>query len=134
MEQWRLFLLESAVAMLCACMDFYFFPRFNMLKEGIVLFWPSPFVYCKFWGDFVVIDGESENNNKKILVVDTFQCHRLLVHIGFSLNVLVFCFFSFFLESTWSKSSCFLPQLVAYKTIKIKLETKSFFQGLGHRW
>lgn len=50
--------------------------------------------------------------------------------IGFSFKCFGFFgggwwwFFFFFLEGTWSKSSCFLPKLVAYKTIEIKLETK----------
>lgn len=61
MEQWRLFLLEDAAAMVCACMDFSFFLPFNMQKEGIAVFWTSAFVYCKFRGDFVVVDGESES-------------------------------------------------------------------------
>lgn len=32
-----------------------------MQKEGIAVFWTSAFVYCKFCGDFVVVDGESES-------------------------------------------------------------------------
>lgn len=132
MEQWGPFILECAVATLCACMDF--FSPCNILKEAIVFFWPSPLVYCKFWGDFVVIDGESES--KKIIILEQWILFSVIGCFAYRLFLKCamfwgFCCYCIFLESTWSKSSYFLPKVVACKTIEVKLETKSFFSRPG---
>lgn len=74
---------------------FVHFPTLNVPKEGIVLFWPSPCVYCKFWGDFVVRDGESKN--KKIILVQQIcassyaACvHRLFFFFWYLIKIFMF--------------------------------------------
>lgn len=71
------------------------FPHFKYTRRRHCLFWPSSYVYCNFWGDFVVIDGESKNENN-LSTADLLHCHRLLVCMSFLTKVLVVLPFFFF--------------------------------------